>query len=510
MNAVYSIGPRLDVARRFGKEILKAGALDNKQFNDYVPTGALTQFFQKPDTVLTPRVLKDGSDSVGVLGALNRVYLNIGLFSEEWLLHFNPLVGGKTISPIPIATAEKNSAYWQATERQTLDMALFFQDTATPHRLEDAPGGAAVLAADAGIRDRGKTVFAERCARCHSSKLPEPPADANPGACDGPSYLRCWNNYWAWTKTDGFKAKMREIVKADDFLEGNYLSTDLRVPVTLLQTNACSPLARNAIGDNIWDNFSSATYKSLPSVGAVTVYHPFTGAARSFPMPAGGRGYTRPPSLISVWSTAPFLLNNALGTFDPSPSVEARLRSFDDSIKQLLWPERRAKDPLVGDKIPGPSLIDRTATPSYLRVPAGYLPEALRGMLGRGSRWFPSLFTPEGVEIGPIPTGTPVSLLANTDLEPELTDTGARLARDEKLLALMLRLRSDLKALPQGASDDDAKKVFANVVDPLLELSACPDFIVNKGHYFGTSMFSEEPGLSDGDKLALIAFLKTF
>ena len=28
------------------------------------------------------------------LGALNRVYLNIGLFSEEWLLHFRALVGG--------------------------------------------------------------------------------------------------------------------------------------------------------------------------------------------------------------------------------------------------------------------------------------------------------------------------------------------------------------------------------------------------------------------------------
>ena len=40
-------------------------------------------------------MLKDGSDSVGALGALNRVYLNIGLFSEEWLLHFRPLIGGK-------------------------------------------------------------------------------------------------------------------------------------------------------------------------------------------------------------------------------------------------------------------------------------------------------------------------------------------------------------------------------------------------------------------------------
>ena len=50
---------------------------------------------QQPATTWTPRVLKDGSDSVGALGALNRVYLNIGLFSEEWLLHFRPLIGGQ-------------------------------------------------------------------------------------------------------------------------------------------------------------------------------------------------------------------------------------------------------------------------------------------------------------------------------------------------------------------------------------------------------------------------------
>ena len=29
-----------------------------------------------------------------MVGALARVYLNIGLFSEEWLLHFRPLLGG--------------------------------------------------------------------------------------------------------------------------------------------------------------------------------------------------------------------------------------------------------------------------------------------------------------------------------------------------------------------------------------------------------------------------------
>jgi len=38
-------------------------------------------------------------------------------------------------------------------------------------------------------------------------------------------YLECWNRYWASTKTDEFKEKMRQIVLAPDFLEDNYLST---------------------------------------------------------------------------------------------------------------------------------------------------------------------------------------------------------------------------------------------------------------------------------------------
>ena len=44
----------------------------------------------------------------------------------------------------------------------------------------------------------------------------------------------------------------------------------------------------------------------------------------------------------------------------------------------------------------------------------------------------------------------------------------------------------------------------------MFELSKCPDFIVNRGHYFGTSYFKGEPGLSDDDKWALIEFVKTF
>ena len=86
---------------------------------------------------------------------------------------------------------------------------------------------------------------------------------------------------------------MKKIVLADDFLENNFLSNDARIPVTLLETNACSTLATNAIEDNIWDNFSSHSYKDLPSVGTITVHHPITGEPRPYQMPAGGRGYTR-------------------------------------------------------------------------------------------------------------------------------------------------------------------------------------------------------------------------
>ena len=71
-------------------------------------------------------------------------------------------------------------------------------------------------------------------------------------------------------------------------------------------------------------------------------------------------------------------------------------------------------------------------------------------------------------------------------------------------------MKLDLASLPQGASDEEANKAFANLVPGLLELSKCPDYVVNRGHYFGTSYFQEEPGLSDDDKRALIEYIKTF
>ena len=68
---------------------------------------------------------------------------------------------------------------------------------------------------------------------------------------------------------------------------------------------------------------------------------------------------------------------------------------------------------------------------------------------------------------------------------------------------MLLKLKHDLKSLPDNPTDAEAAKVFVKDVPDLLSVSKCPDFIVNKGHYFGSN-------LSDADKNALIEFLKTF
>jgi hypothetical protein len=527
MNAVYAFGARMGLAKKLWHESLSGGELNNKQLGDYASTAALKDYYDpEAQTVRTPHVLKDGADSVGLLGALNRVYLNIGLFSEEWLLHFNPVIGGKKITPIQIADAEKNSVYWQATEAGTPATALFFLKAAQPDHLVDAPGAKQYLSADASTLERGKTVFAENCARCHSSKLPPVPAALNLNAdrCGAGAYLDCFKRYWSWTQTEDFKAPMRAIVKAPDFLQDNYLSTDARIPVTLLRTNICSPLATNAIAGNIWDNFSSQSYKQLPSVGQVTLYNPFTGKAFRYAMPAGGRGYTRVPSLISLWSTAPFLLNNSVGPFYSDPSVASRMRSFDASIQQMLWPEKRDQDSLLHGKIPG--VIDRTTQRSAVTIPVGYLPDALQaGALRRTLHsLLPGVVSEGGnFELRPIPKGVPIGLLANLRLATENENAAEQASYLRNVGAVALKLKLDVLTLPPDASDEQLLTKFANLGEDLLKISKCPDLIVNRGHYFGTAQFNQQEDLTEDekafgheteltevDKRALIEFLKTF
>jgi hypothetical protein len=82
-------------------------------------------------------------------------------------------------------------------------------------------------------------------------------------------------------------------------------------------------------------------------------------------------------------------------------------------------------------------------------------------------------------------------------------DTDAeRKAQRKKLLDLAQTSKRELKRGTDIFSD-------RNIMEKMLEMSKCPDLVINKGHYFGTDLFTEEPGLSDGDKRDLIGFLKT-
>jgi hypothetical protein len=496
MNAVFDVAARLGAADRWGKETSTGGAL------------GLPEVIKRGPSFGVPHVLWDGADSVGIDAALTRVYINIGEYHQQWVRHINPVVGIKPQSPIRVKDAQENSVYWQATQQRAGNMAKYLIAAGAPMPLAKAPGGEAYLQSGAEELRRGKIAFAENCARCHSSKLPEP----TPGLAPGPvcaedrDYLACWNEYWSWTETDDFKSRMTELVLKDDFLQGNYLSTDARIPVTLLETEVCSAMASNAIKGRIWDNFSSETYKTLPGVGELTLQDPYSGESFQWPAPADGRGYQRVPSLIAIWSTAPYLHNNEVGLFNSDPSVAGRMTAFDDGIRKLLWPETRER------------IVRRTDRITHLEVPIAALPgiakpvlgdnllsAGLRGLLGIG--W--AVGDVEGaphLRIGPIPAGTPVSLIANINME----------LKDDRVSALGLigflrnakgHFREINRIIASGDLTEEqinaaASAELKELVPDLIALSSCPDFEVDRGHTFGSD-------LPDADKEALIAYLKT-
>jgi hypothetical protein len=102
----------------------------------------------------------------------------------------------------------------------------------------------------------------------------------------------------------------------------------------------------------------------------------------------------------------------------------------------------------------------------------------------------------------------PVNLITSMDTAGFDLPASERAEHQKRVFALLNRTRSELKA------SHDLGATLGQLVDEMLGVSKCKDFVVNKGHYFGTSQFESiepgEPGLSDADKRALIAFLKTF
>jgi hypothetical protein len=363
-------------------------------------------------------ILKDGADSVGIEWALMRVPINIGCEGDYWVDHlFRPgrpqrpfrvaeVLAGlppaewekaqkslglpadqKTAARLKVRLAELRARYrspygkeefgqdWQEAWRRGPSLAAYLTSY-EPARLQGALQAANpddAKAAKAALPDeqkrlRGAAVFGRECARCHSSRKP----DKGKTPAEEAAFFR-----WSAAKKE--------------FIEGNFLSDDLRYPVTMkgLRTNMARALATNAVDHDVWSEFSSKNYKALPSIAPLT---PLVLQVPVFPQdprlpwslrqplrvefdpPAGGRGYYRTPSLISMWATAPYLHNNSVGDYrvikddgtkDWFPnngtrigrkrddgtwvdyridvSVEGRLMMFQNGMDKLLNPAKRRR-----------------------------------------------------------------------------------------------------------------------------------------------------------------------
>jgi len=600
----------------------------------------------------TPRVLLDGADSIGAFGALSRVYLNIGTFPEQWARCHNPIIGFRPQQPFALATLQANSVYWQTSEKYRIPyLAAFFtyrstssgQSIVAPMKVANVQSEKEhvqqLLSRDQPLASRGRQVFLDNCAICHSSRQPEGfqlsfsrewrharvPKPNEAADFTLPNKFEDWEEFRHTAAFQEYQRRLNALVpreQPEKFFENNFLSTDVRVPVTLVGTNSGRAVGTNGMSGQVWDNFSSDTYKHLPAVGAVRFYNPFSGEKpdewgnndQYYP-PPGGPGYYRPASLISVWATAPYLHNNSLGRYPQvsapagsaaakaglgvaDPSVMGRLGAFDDGIDKLFSKSLRAKskDHVYGDlrgSLPAlsygdPGFIYRLPVASSIAFSPKYNRAILTGLLGgaltsfvtgylwailfvvalvlvvfaqprhaafvllvlavpaavlialtRFDRLWPWLwvipllslalalwlwlayasrawsrviflalalgFAAIGItlhrfvdgaipiSVGPIPQGTPINLLMNINPQAPMRNLIRAVAGLERGIVLSRRERDPARAL----------HVFSHEAgQALLEASKCPDFVLDRGHWFAE-------GLTDEDKNELKAFLRT-
>ena len=374
-----------------------------------------------------PRVLVDGSDSVGSWIALARVYLNIGMYHQRWIQVHNTVLGFRPQTPFKLKDCEENSVYWHATKIRVDPMTSFFLKSTDPMKLKHAPEGVAkgwghempeekYHREKLGFDDEftgdtlesefeaGRRVFAKGCIACHSSVQPgnrdeleqlivNDSLPANRSSLD-----LTIDDLYELTRGSGHLPELYEIwaqeaVEQPKFWEHNFLSTDRRIPVTITRTNAGRASATNAKAGHIWEDFASWTYKDLPAVGDVPYFDPFSRSTKRFAPQSGGPGYYRVPTLISAWATAPFLHNNSLGKFTNDPSVDGRLASYHDGMDKLLNSTKRkflghdrgyAEGMDVSSEITQREngLVWRTNEDTFLTISGPSIPGLVSGMTG--------------------------------------------------------------------------------------------------------------------------------
>ena len=363
-------------------------------------------------------MLKDGADSVGALGALNRVYLNIGLFSEEWLLHFNAARRRQADLADPDRDGAEELGLLAGDRGADARHGAVLPEAGTdPHYLKDAPGGA-------GLPDRRRG-DARRAAR---SSSPRPARAATRASCrrcrpastsrtaQRPGLSRSAGTATGtWTKTDEFKAQMR----ADRARRPTSSTTTTCRPSCACRSrcSAPTPAARSRptrSRGNIWDNFSSRVLQG-PAVGRHDHGPPpvHRRADATIAMPAGGRGYTRPAVAGQP------LVDRAVPAEQHGRPVRIRARRSRRGCgrsrtrsSRCCGRRRREKDPLFGSDN-GPASASSIASPSTAtsRCRSRTSPRRCGRCVRLSRRLFPFIGGEGGiVQIGPFPKGMPIGL----------------------------------------------------------------------------------------------------
>ena len=451
-------------------------------------------------------ILKGGEDSIGALEAIQRVYFNIGSCSEQcWVNHFadmrqvDPAQRGFAQTPFNIGQCRRDCPEFRAIEDRLQNLLDFFASAesdqtdleAARARARKAANPAATYARTDFIADlekefgkgavsRGQLVFADNCARCHSS-IPE--------SVGGPFRNR------------DFAAANEEHPRK---VRADFLGNDRPTAVTEVGTFRCRALHSNHKAGHLYMEYGSETLRRQPLVADIP---------ERDELKDGGRGFYRNISLVNVWASAPFMHNNAIGPeicgkpankvndfhraryVDASgkllpeqpdclrydPSVEGRFTLYRRSMHELLNPQERGRK--------------RTLTNADLLIDVGVRP--LDGKSEKPLLGFGQVQIPAGTSAGFLNGLTHKQLVG--DLFLAKRDPAKLEAAGKKQLVPTLQ-----------AMADDIVKNPARFVDILREqrdfISAnyqtCTQEIENEGHRFGED-------LSPADKMALTAFLAT-
>ena len=90
--------------------------------------------------------------------------------------------------------------------------------------------------------------------------------------------------------------------------------------------------------------------------------------------------------------------------------------------------------------------------------------------------FFPISSPPIVLGFGPVPAGVPVDLLANLEDVTPSEDHTNQAKHDEELLALLLRIKHDLKAAEGQAVNRLSNQAFSNLVPTVDETQQMPRF----------------------------------